>query len=258
MNELLNASADPNEETPEILAGQYSGPADKLHIYLLIGQSNMAGRAAIPEGDTGVMDGCFLLDGENRWLPASNPINRYSTILTKTKNERLNPGYTFAITMRQRDPGTSIGLISNAKGATNLVRWMPGTAFYEEAVGRVKSVSSTGILTGVLWHQGEGNHTDTDYLARLKQLIIRLRVDLEDEELFFVAGGICESETSPGGELINAQLARLPGELPHTGFASSDGLDSFDGRWHFGADDMKILGRRYAEEMMALNGEVDR
>jgi hypothetical protein len=256
MDDILNRSVDPKEETLETLARQYSGPVDKLHIYLLIGQSNMAGRAAIPPENSGVMDGCFLLDGENRWLPASNPINRYSTILTKTKNERLNPGYTFAKTMRKRDPGIAIGLISNAKGATNLVRWMPGTDFYEEAVRRVKSVSSTGKLTGVLWHQGEGNHTDTDYLVRLKQLIIQLRVDFEDEELLFVAGGICESETSPGGELINAQLARLPGELPHTGFASSEGLDSFDGRWHFGSNDMKILGRRYAEQMMALNAEA--
>ena len=75
--------------------------------------------------------------------------------------------------------------------------------------------------------------------------------------VFFVAGGICESDKSPGGELINAQLARLPSEVAMTGFASSAGLEAFDGKWHYGPDEMKILGRRYAEAMTALKRKAE-
>ena len=34
-----------------------------LHIYLLIGQSNMAGRAPLTDDVSGVIDRCYLLNG---------------------------------------------------------------------------------------------------------------------------------------------------------------------------------------------------
>jgi len=252
IDEIWEELTPPSDATAEMLANQYSGPREKMHIYLLIGQSNMAGRAAIPEGDKGPIEGCFMLDRENRWVPASNPLNRYSTIISNTSNQRLNPGYMFAKTMRQSDSKVSIGLIGNAKGATSIEKWMPGTRYYEQAIKRVKIARGAGVFKGVLWHQGEGNYTDTDYHVKLKKLIRQMRKDLGDRKMLFVAGGICESDTSPGGELINAQLSRLAGEIPFMGFASSEGLDSFDGKWHFKTEDMKILGRRYAEAFQLI------
>ncbi|MHC4756793.1 MAG: sialate O-acetylesterase, partial [Planctomycetota bacterium] len=234
---------------------QYSGPRDKLHIYLLIGQSNMAGRAAIPDEDKGPMEGCFLLDRENRWEPASNPLNRYSTLGGSLKNQRLNPGYMFAKTMRKNNPNVSIGLICNARGATSIEKWMPGTDYYKQAIKRVKAAWDTGVFKGVLWHQGEGNDTNINYHVKLKKLIAQMRKDLGHENMFFVAGGIVESETLPRGKILNPQLARLPGEVPFTGFASSEGLKTFDGKAHFGSESMKTLGRRYAEAIIELEKE---
>jgi hypothetical protein len=254
---ILKELAPPSDVTTEMLANQYSGPRDKLHVYLLIGQSNMAGRATIPPEDKGPMEGCFMLDRENRWLPASNPLNRYSTIISNTSNQRLNPGYMFAKTMRQSDPNVSIGLICNARGATSIERWMPGTRYYAEAIRRVKAAAPSGVFKGILWHQGEGNYTDTEYLVKLKKLIGQMREDIGGENIFFVAGGICESDRSPGGKLINTQLARLPDEVAMTGYASSAGLETFDGKWHFGPDEMKILGRRYAGVVITLQEKAD-
>jgi hypothetical protein len=235
----------------EELANQYSGPSDKLHIYLLIGQSNMAGRAPIPDEDKGPMEGCYLLDHDNRWLPASNPLNRFSTILASRK-QRLNPGYTFAKIMRKNKPDISIGLICNARGATAIEEWLPGTDYYKQAIKRTKAAKRTGVLKGILWHQGESNKEDTEYLGKLKTLIGQLRKDLGNENLPFIAGGIHESEKNPLGRIINPQLARLPHEVPLTGFASAKGLGTFDGKAHFSPEDMKILGIRYAVAMVAL------
>jgi len=251
IDEIFKKLTPPSDVTAEMLANQYAGPREKLHIYLLIGQSNMAGRAQIPDEDTGPIEGCYMLDRENRWVPASNPLNRYSTIISSTKNQRLNPGYMFAKTMRKNDPNICIGLICNAKGATAIEKWMPGTRYYEQAVKRVKEARSTGIFKGVLWHQGEGNDSDYDYLIKLKKLIAQLRKDLGNENMYFVAGGIVNSEQYPRGKIINPQMVRLPSEVPFTGFASSDGLLTFD-RAHFAAEDMKILGTRYAQAMIEL------
>ena len=80
-----------------------------LHIYLLIGQSNMAGRAQIDDEHAGTIEGCFLLGPQGEWEPASNPLNRHSTIRKGIDMQRLNPGYGFAKAMRKANAETRLG-----------------------------------------------------------------------------------------------------------------------------------------------------
>lgn len=217
----------------------------KPDIYLLIGQSNMAGRAPVGEGEDAPIERCLLLDAEDKWEPAKNPLNRHSTIRKGLGMQKLNPGYSFAKTMLAADPALTLGLVVNAKGGSSIKQWTRGGKFYDDALRRTKAAMANGELKGILWHQGESDEKDADYLVKLKTLVADLREDLEAPELPFVAGQI------KGVDLINAQIAKLPAELPHTGFASSDGLETMD-RWHFDAASVKLLGERYATAMMKL------
>jgi len=70
-----------------------------LQIYVLIGQSNMAGRAPVPEEIAGPIDRCYLLNTQNKWVPAKNPLNLYSTIRKGEGMQKLGPGYSFAHAM---------------------------------------------------------------------------------------------------------------------------------------------------------------
>jgi len=218
----------------------YTGPKEKLHIYLLIGQSNMAGRAAIPEQDAGPLANCYLLNAEDFWEVAQNPLNRHSTIRKVLNMQKLNPGYTFAMTLLEKQPGVSIGLVVNAKGGTKIEEWGKGTKFYNEAIRRAKVAQETGVLKGILWHQGESNQGNPDgYLEKLQALVGDLRDDLESPELIFVAGQVINVPA------INDQIEMLPGKVPSTAFVSSEGLKGQD-RWHFDTESMKKLGERYA------------
>lgn len=224
----------------------YNGPKEKLHVYLLIGQSNMAGRAPFGGEDAKVVERCFLLNGQDQWEPAKNPFNRYSTIRKELGMQKMNPGYGFAKTMLEKEKDISIGLVVNAKGGTTIEEWEKGTQFYNEAVRRAKEAQKTGTLTGILWHQGEGNAGNPDgYLVKLKALVVALRTDLGIADLPFVAGQVNDVPA------INDQIAALPQALPATGFASSEGLKAMD-RWHFDTPSMKLLGERYAEAMLKL------
>ena len=49
---------------------------EKRDLYLLIGQSNLAGRAPIVKKDEGVIERFFLLNDEDKFEPAKNPFNR--------------------------------------------------------------------------------------------------------------------------------------------------------------------------------------
>ena len=131
----------------------YGGPKNALHIYLLIGQSNMAGRAPFSKDEAAVLPRCYLLDGKDTWEQARNPLNRYSTIRKGLGMQKMNPGYTFAKTLTAKDEAISIGLIVNAKGGSSIKQWTQESKFYKEAVRRTKIAQKTGQLKGILWHQ---------------------------------------------------------------------------------------------------------
>ena len=232
---------------------EYDGSKDHLHIYLLIGQSNMAGRAPISEQDTYTIPRCYLLNGADKFEPAKNPFNRHSTIRKSLDMQRMNPGYSFAQVMLKKDSEVSIGLVVNARGGTRIEHWKKGTHFYNEALSRAREAKKTGTLKGILWHQGEGNSREPDtYLDKLKNLILNLRQDLTEPKLPFVAGQVYyHPDKKPYTQRINDRLAELPDTVPFTGCVESKYLTTFDNT-HFDTQGMKRLGKRYAEEMLKI------
>jgi hypothetical protein len=234
------------DEAPATGDVRYADNKEDLHVYLLIGQSNMAGRAPFAEEESGVIQGAWLLNDKDQWEPAKNPLNQYSTIRKSLEMQKMNPGYGFAKTMLAKQDGVSIGLVVNAKGGTKIEQWAKGKEFYNEAIRRTKEAQKTGTLNGILWHQGEANHKEPQgYLEKLETLITDLRADLNSPDLPFVAGQI---NNKPA---INDQIARLPQSVPSTGFVSSEGLTTKD-KWHFDTKSMILLGQRYANEMLSL------
>ncbi len=224
-------------------------PKQKLHVYLLIGQSNMAGRAPYTEDEARPMERCYLLDNNGQWEPASNPLNRYSTIRKDISKQKMNPGYYFAKTMLDADNTVSIGLVVNARGGSEIEQWAEGSHFYLEALRRVSQARKTGALKGILWHQGEANVENPEgYIDKLTELVTRFRKDLNMPELPFVAGQIDQLPA------INEQIAMLPECLPFTGYVSSEGLEIFE-EWHFDAPSVTLMGQRYAAEILKIQGK---
>lgn len=89
-----------------------------LEIYLLIGQSNMAGRADIEIQDQDTLENVYLFTGISgkEWEKAANPLNKYSTVRKELSMQKLGPGYTFAREIAKARVGKQIGLVVNAKG----------------------------------------------------------------------------------------------------------------------------------------------
>lgn len=211
----IHLSAAPDKEIFE--AGQ---SPENLHIYLLIGQSNMAGRAPIADSMTEVSARCFLLNAAGEWERASHPFNQYSSIRKKIGMQRLNPGYSFAKKMLAANPDINIGLIVNAKGGTRIDQWLGASELYESIRGRAQAFKGEGLIKGILWHQGESDSRQPDgYLEKLKKLIAQLREDLDAPNLPFVAGQIHNDPP----QAINAAIAQLPEELHMTAVVSSKG-----------------------------------
>lgn len=230
-------------------------PAQKpenLDIYLLIGQSNMAGRAAIRETESIPIEDCFLFTGDVKtpWVNATNPLNRYSTVRKTITMQRLNPGYSFARTMTAENPD-NIGLVVNAKGGTKIVQWLPGTELFEAAIQQTRKALRYGNLKGILWLQGEGDCHPLRvemYLGHLEILINALREEFNAPDLPFIASQLYETEKR---HAFNEMILQLPGFIKNTGVVSSEGTSTFDGT-HFDSESAILLGNRYAKELKKL------
>lgn len=224
----------------------------EMEIYLLIGQSNMAGRAEIEQVENDTLKNVFLFTGpaEKEWEPAANPLNKYSTIRKNPEMQKLGPGYSFGKKMAEQSGGKKIGLVVNAKGGTAISEWMPGTEFYNEAVARTKQAMKSGVLKGIVWHQGESDVLASEaYPDKLRMLIQSLRNDLGDEHLPFVAGQL--SEDREARKPFNQMILQIPRMIHNTAVVTSENTATFDGT-HFNSTSQRIMGERYAAEMLKL------
>jgi hypothetical protein len=222
----------------------------KLDIFLLIGQSNMAGRGPMLPGDSSEIPGVYVFKDSANWEVASNPLNKYSTIRKDLVLQQIGPGFGFAKEIRRRLPKQEFGLVVNARGGTALEEWVKGTLYYTEAIKRTKQAMKSGTLKGILWHQGESNSSDTNYVSKLSFLIDSLRKDLGMPNLPFMGGqlGIWDQSRTN----FNALILDLPKRVHHTAVIRSDSLKDIGDATHFDRSSQIILGTRYADQVWTL------
>ena len=223
-----------------------------LEIYLLIGQSNMAGGADIEIQDQDTLKNVYLFTGISgkEWEKAANPLNKYSTVRKDLSMQKLGPGYTFAREIAKARVGKQIGLVVNARGGTAISEWKPGTTLYNEAVKRAKMAMKNGNLKGIVWHQGESDASKAEtYPEKITELIQSLRIDLDIPDLPFVAGQL--SEDKPERHAFNLMILTLPKLVPHTGIVTTEGTTTME-KTHFNSASQRLLGERYAIEMLKL------
>lgn len=228
-------------------------PDSNFHLYLLIGQSNMAGRGPLDAESKAINPQILMLDSLNRWASATDPVH-----FDKPATAGVGPAISFAKEMLNNSKNIRIGLIPCALGGSPIKVWAPGALYlkvfhpYDDAITRTKLAMQQGILKGVLWHQGESDNDSLHaslYLDKLATLINRLRTDLQQPSLPFVAGEIGYFTKA---DFINAVINQLPGQVSHTAVVSAKGLTDKGDHLHFDTPSARALGRRYAEAMKGL------
>jgi hypothetical protein len=231
-------------------------PDRPLDLYILIGQSNMAGRAPITDENKDEHDDrVFMFTKDQQWVVARHPLH-----FDKPKSVGAGPGLSFGIAMAQANPKAEIGLIPCAVGGSPIEHWLPGaydkatdTHPFDDAVIRIKAAMAHGTIKGILWHQGESNSKADQakiYLAQLTELIGRVRTLVGNPNLPFIAGEL--GRYRPVYANINAELAKLPVSVPLTAVVSSEGLVHKGDTTHFDGPSVRELGKRYAAQMLKV------
>jgi hypothetical protein len=237
-------------------------PADKakFHLFLLAGQSNMAGRGKVEAEDRTPHPRVLALNREGQWVPAVEPLH------WDKGSAGVGPGLAFAKAVADKNPDIVVGLIPAACGGSPIATWAPGQHHgqtksnpYDDAVARTRIALQAGTLKAILWHQGESDGGKPElaaaYEAKLHELIARFRKEFASPDLPFLAGQLGQFEGKPwdeGTKQVNAVHESLPKQVPHTAFVSAAGLKDRGDQVHFDAASQREFGRRYAQAYLEM------
>ena len=257
---------------PPRAAGPWRIPADpdRFDLFLLMGQSNMAGFGCVRSddpwspGDFDPEPGVLVLGGQSKvrsdspqgrmvWRPAAHPLH------LNQRSCGFGLGLPFASRLREAAPERMVGLIPCAWGGAAISEIHRGTPLFRNAVRRVRHGQRVGRLRGVLWHQGESDTRTADAAAAhadlLRAFVGDLRSEVDQAELPFLIGDLAEftqifkSERNPQKAGWNAEVRAGLREVartdPFAAFVESDGLTGVDDV-HFGRRALIEFGNRYA------------
>jgi len=233
---------------------------ENFHIYLLMGQSNMAGRGKIEATDTLTHPRVFMLNADTAWVPAKNPIHFDKPSIVGT-----GLGFTFGKIMAEVDNKMKIGLVPCAKGGSSINQWFKDSLHhqtksypYNEMIFNARKAMEVGTLKGILWHQGESDtKTMTDvnsYEMKFNALLDSIAIDLGINSVPIVIGdlGYFYYQKKPLAEDMNVRLQQIANSKACIGMVNSGNLNHKGDTTHFDAQSYRELGNRYAEKMKEI------
>lgn len=226
--------------------------------FLMVGQSNMAGRGDIDEVAP-IKNGLCHVLRMGVWQPMSEPVN-----VDRGAHAEFLPGVSPATAFADalaKHTGEHIGLIPCAYGGSGIKKWQPGGVLFDHAVMMAKLAARTSTLGGIIWHQGENDcsHFDKEaYRSAFLNTMNAFRREL-GEDLPIIIGELSEhispgrwEKIARGVPAMNDLLAELARELPACRLARAADLPCRVDGIHFSAASCRVLGVRYFEEYVAL------
>ena len=244
---------------PQVAEGQggTGGSAGStFHVFLLLGQSNMAGYPKAQQADK-VEDPRVRVLGFDACSATGRQIDRWDTAappLHECWNGAIGPGDYFAKTLLGVIPSQdTIGLVPCAISGEKIETFMKvGGTRYDWILQRAKLAQQAGgVIEGMLFHQGESNCTDGSWPGKVNTFVTDLRNDLGLGNAPFLAGELAYTGGCAGH---NPLVNRLPTTVSNAHVVSASGLvvDPADTQWnlHFDHDSQVTFGMRYAQKMI--------
>jgi len=271
-----------------------------FHCYLLFGQSNMAGGGATSnlitaDCDTSSRVKVFAFcncptSGSGTWT--SSDCNQYikqrkaDSMYTAYPplhicSEGISPGDWFAKTMLDSiRSDIKIGLIPCAlsgmgmdvfmkgySGSDTIPSWAHPTigksSAYTWMLNRCQLAQKTGVIKGILLHQGESNvgsnpNSSLSWIAMTKGVLDTLKKDLGLDSTVPVAVGELRQDSTvtplPCCAGFNKNIDSLAKIYPHCALVSSKGVSGNGSDvYHFSAAGMREMGKRYANALLSIS-----
>ncbi|KMT01142.1 hypothetical protein BVRB_9g223940 [Beta vulgaris subsp. vulgaris] len=232
-------------------------------IFILSGQSNMAGRGGVIKyTDThhhqhkkwnGVVPSecqphpsIFRLDAHLHWEQARDPLH---VDIDAHKVCGVGPGMPFANVVKER-VGGSLGLVPCAVGGTAITKWARGEHLYDDMVKRAKAAveNGGGEIKALLWYQGESDtltEREADaYKGSMEKFVCDVREDLDLPLLPIIQVALASGDEKYIEKVREVQLGM---KLPHVVCVDAKGLKLNDDNLHLSTEAQIQLGQLLAD-----------
>ncbi|MBV8328346.1 sialate O-acetylesterase [Chryseobacterium sp.] len=219
-----------------------------IHSFLMMGQSNMAGRGYTKEVPP-IFDEHIKMQRNGLWQIMSEPVN------FDRPSAGVGLAASFAACWRQDNKQNEIGLIPCADGGTSLDDWAISGALFENAISQARLAQRTSRLAGILWHQGESDSSPEkalQYGEKFSVIIRALRQELHIPEVPLIIGGLGDflsngifGQYFTSSPLVNQALEDFAAAYANSYFVTAKGLTANADDIHFNARSQRLLGVRY-------------
>ncbi|CAN8268127.1 unnamed protein product [Cochlearia groenlandica] len=242
---------------------------NNISIFILAGQSNMAGRGGVYNNtatNTTVWDGLvppecksnpliLRLTEKLQWEVAKEPLH---IDIDFNKTNGIGPGMSFANRLVLNRFG-QVGLVPCSIGGTKLSQWQKGEVLYEKTLRRAKAAvaSGGGSYGAVLWYQGESDTVDmvdaSVYKMRLVKFFNDLRSDLDQPNLPIIQVALASGK----GPYINeVRKAQLETKLENVHCVDAMGLPLEPDGLHLTTSSQVKLGHMMVDAYLAISNSA--
>ncbi len=226
-------------------------------VFILAGQSNMAGRGQVEPQDTVPNPRIFTINKQNQVILAKEPLHFYEPNLTG-----LDCGLSFGKALiKQVPPNVCILLVPTAVGGSSISQWLGDSTHRQVPLltnfkEKVATAQKLGTIQGILWHQGESDANAQDiplYQNRLNQLFKQLRIVTKNKNLPIVAGQLGSfSRDQENWQKINDQILTYTKKDKYFQVVRTADFHHKGDSIHFDSEGQRAMGERLAQAYLKL------
>ena len=226
---------------------------ENLWVFILAGQSNMAGRGKVEPADTIPNPRILSINKDGELIMAKEPLHFYEPGMAG-----LDCGLSFARTLLPAVPDSvSILIIPTAVGGSAIGQWINDETFRNVPLlsnfkGKVAISKQYGNIKGILWHQGENDAIKPETIAvherQLQRLFKIFRKEVGERKLPIFLGELGSfSANDANWQEINAQIEKFVASDRRAYLIKTADLNHNGDRIHFDSEGQRRMGERFAD-----------
>lgn len=263
INLSLSCKESQNENRAQIYPKQEIKVLDipntkNIWVFIMAGQSNMAGRALIEPQDTLPDKRIFTINKNNELIYAKEPLHFYEPSVSG-----LDMGLSFGLELTSKIPDSiSVLIIPTAVGGSSIEQWIGNekhrnVELLRNFENKVKIAETYGEIKGILWHQGESNTEDDasiyNYDKNLYLLFTKFRKIIKNEKLPIIIGELGSySKNKESFEKLNSAIESFAKTDENIRIVETSDLKDKGDKLHFDSESIRKLGIRYAEKILDI------
>jgi Domain of unknown function (DUF303). len=226
---------------------------EKVWVFILAGQSNMAGRGKVEAQDTVASSRVFSINEKSEIVLAKEPLNFY-----ETKMQGTGCGLSFGKELLNSIPNdVSVLILQTAVGGSSINQWIKNSThrdiqLFSNFKEKVELGKRYGTIKAILWHQGETDAKPDGIKQRqqnLKTLFGMFRNAVDNDSIPILMGELGSYSKTP--ELfaqMNEQTRLYSASDRFTSIIATSDFQHRGDFLHFNSAGQREMGKRFARE----------